>query len=280
MSTHTLRAMVAASSNTKTRLPLLDTYAGASAAFSLSQLSSTYTGPAVRVRRSTDGAEADFTFSQIGSALISWVGSGATGTIVTWYNQTGGNNLLGTTFSTQPIIVSNNALITENGLPALAFNKAHWMTASLTIAQPYTAFCAVKRNTATGASADVVFDSSASGSTFYFRGTTEAPSNNWTLAAGSSGINSSSLANTNLNLFCVLANGASSSIHGNGTQLVTGNAGTNGISGLFVGNVRNDLGSGVYRLNGKISEIIIYSSNQSTNRLGIEANINSYYGIY
>jgi hypothetical protein len=41
---------------------LLDTYSGAAVAYSLRQLSSTYTGSAIRVRRSSDNAEQDISF--------------------------------------------------------------------------------------------------------------------------------------------------------------------------------------------------------------------------
>jgi hypothetical protein len=41
--------------------PLLDTYSGASAAFSLRKLSSSYSGPVLQVRRSGDNVEVDWT---------------------------------------------------------------------------------------------------------------------------------------------------------------------------------------------------------------------------
>jgi hypothetical protein len=37
---------------------------------------------------------------------------------------------------------------------------------------------------------------------------------------------------------------------------------------------------GTRELNGNVSEIILYNSNQSSNRTGIESNINDYYSIY
>ena len=46
--------------------PLLDTYSGAAAAYSLRLLDSTYTGSAIRVRRSSDNTEQDIGFNVFG----------------------------------------------------------------------------------------------------------------------------------------------------------------------------------------------------------------------
>jgi hypothetical protein len=65
--------------NLATATYLLDTYTGASAAFSLRKLISTYTGPVVRVRRSNDNAEQNIEFGSDGglntTALLSFVGA-------------------------------------------------------------------------------------------------------------------------------------------------------------------------------------------------------------
>jgi hypothetical protein len=65
--------------NLATATYLLDTYSGASAAFSLRKLISTYTGPVVRVRRSNDNAEQNIEFGSDGglntTALLNFVGA-------------------------------------------------------------------------------------------------------------------------------------------------------------------------------------------------------------
>ena len=47
-------------------------------------------------------------------------------------------------------------------------------------------------------------------------------------------------------------------------------------------NSRFDIGTFLNNryLNGYIQELVIYPSNQTTNRTGIESNINTYYSIY
>jgi hypothetical protein len=47
---------------------------------------------------------------------------------------------------------------------------------------------------------------------------------------------------------------------------------------IVIGNINTTTAN--FRLNGYLSELIIYTNNQSANRTAIEANINQYYGIY
>ena len=94
---------------------LLDSYPGAAAAYSVRLLKSTYTGSAIRVRRSSDNAESDIGFSGGNldtSALTTFCGAG-NGFVTTWYDQSGGgNNLTQTTAAQQPQIVSSGSVIT------------------------------------------------------------------------------------------------------------------------------------------------------------------------
>lgn len=69
-------------------LLLLDLYPGAAAAYSLQKIRSDYTGPVVRVRRSSDGSEQDFTTSEVGDGTLStWLG-GADPFVSVVYDQT------------------------------------------------------------------------------------------------------------------------------------------------------------------------------------------------
>lgn len=107
---------------------LLDKVSGASMAFSLRRLSMNYTGPAIRVRRSSDNAELDIGFvgEQLDvDALLSFVGSGSA-FITIWYDQSGlGLNAIQTNAIQQPRIVNNGVLDTRNNLPALRFLDAN-----------------------------------------------------------------------------------------------------------------------------------------------------------
>jgi len=96
------------------------------AAYSLRKLRSAYTGPAIRVRRSSDNAEVDIGFTVSGNldtgTLVAHVGSGS-GFVTTWYDQSGnGRNATQTTAGSQPSIVANGAIITQGGRPAIRFD--------------------------------------------------------------------------------------------------------------------------------------------------------------
>ena len=89
---------------------LLDTYSGAAAAYSLRLLDTSYTGNAIKVRRSSDNAEQDIAFvnNELDTASLETFASGTDAFVTTWYDQSGnGNNATQTTAAGQPKIVSN-----------------------------------------------------------------------------------------------------------------------------------------------------------------------------
>jgi hypothetical protein len=97
-----------------------------SAAYSLRKLRNAYTGNAIRVRRSSDNAEADIGFTTSGDldtvALLAHCGAG-NGFVTTWYDQSGNNrNATQTTASNQPRIVNSGVLEAVNGKPAISFD--------------------------------------------------------------------------------------------------------------------------------------------------------------
>ncbi len=106
---------------------LLDTFSGATAAYSLRLLSNSYSGNAVKVRRASDDTELDIGFSSgelDTSALATHCGS-SDGFVVTWYDQSGNsNNATQSTAADQPKIYDASAErhIIENGKPALQFD--------------------------------------------------------------------------------------------------------------------------------------------------------------
>jgi hypothetical protein len=90
-----------------------------------------YTGPLIRVRRSSDNVEADFfegatpgtlntTRYGGGTELAAWVGGGNNGFVVTWYDQSGNaRNYTQASGIYQPRIVTNGVIETVNGKPAV-----------------------------------------------------------------------------------------------------------------------------------------------------------------
>jgi hypothetical protein len=98
----------------------------ATAAYGLRRLYTSWTGAAIRVRRSSDDAEADIGFKANGDldtvALLDFVGNGS-GFVTTWYDQSGnGHHATQGTAANQPQIVSNGVIETQNGRPAVVFD--------------------------------------------------------------------------------------------------------------------------------------------------------------
>jgi len=109
---------------------LLDTYANSSIGFSMHKLRAAYNGSCIRVRRSSDNTtqEIGFVNNYLDTAsLLSFVGAG-NGFIHTWYDQSNGNNLVQLTPGNQPQIVASGSLITRNGIATIKATSTQFLT--------------------------------------------------------------------------------------------------------------------------------------------------------
>ena len=95
----------------------LDVSGSASAAYSLRNLSSTYSGNVVEVRRSSDDTTQNFTATEItDGTLLAFVGTGGSdnGHVKTWYDQSGNSrDATQATSANQPKIVNAGVLVTD-----------------------------------------------------------------------------------------------------------------------------------------------------------------------
>lgn len=103
---------------------LLDTYTGAEAAYSFRKLRTAYSGDAVRIRESGGDTEADIGFDGNGdfdtATAASHIGAN-TGYIVTWYDQSGnGNDVTQGTDAQQPLYEASGL----NSLPNVMFDAS------------------------------------------------------------------------------------------------------------------------------------------------------------
>lgn len=107
---------------------LLDTYAGAGAAYSMRLLRTAYVGSCLRVRRSSDSTEQDIGFVSGAldtAGMLSFVGAN-NGFVTKWYDQSGaGLDAAQTTAASQPQIVSSGAVIVRNSLPSMQFDGSN-----------------------------------------------------------------------------------------------------------------------------------------------------------
>ena len=259
---------------------LLDSYAGAAAAYSLRQLSWGYGGPAVRVRRSSDNTESDFTATQVSDGTLTTFCGAGNGFVRTWYDQSGnGRNATQTTTANQPQIVSSGSLVQTNSKPALDFNGTSQRFDIPTIAFNMNALSVntvSKADASTGqmafASPDTnrVYAPFLSSGVYYVGYASAATAFNF----GSSNLTSQYLVQLN-------AGSSTANSWRNGTASTAVSSSSTAESGTNI-----NLGSykGVGPLSnywdGTIQEVIFYTSNQTSNQSAIASNINAHYAIY
>jgi len=258
---------------------LLDTYSGAAAAYSLRKLRSAYTGSAIGVRIDTTGQpeyNIGFVDGELDVATLEGYCTGGLNAFVkTWYDQSGNaRNATQTTSANQPQIVSSGSVIVNlNNLPTLEFdgiNDNLIYAPAINLNQPLTLFLINKYiNTSgfkymvdLGGDRTLGFPNAGGTNGMYF----------------GAGLNSNVSPNVNNSqLWYALANGLNSELSINNETLIIGNAGIRGATANLA--IGSSSGS-VFFVNSFISEFIFYASDQSTNRTGIETNINDFYSIY
>jgi len=229
-----------------------------------------------RVRRS-DNAEKDITASDIsGGALVNWVGLGNDGFVTTWYDQSGNDNhATQGTAGSQPKIVDGGVLVSD-GIDFDGVDDTLVVTGNPVItanyAGTYSAFTVQTVNTIQ-AGYIAGNASTINGSSLLAFGPTYKLTNK-----NNSNFDSISKATGKDLLSACYNNGdASLLVNGSGSMVDTGTYNFSaGTSDFRIGSRNpNDI-----FLEGKIQEIIIYDSDQSSNRLKIETNINNHYDIY
>ena len=230
---------------------------------------------AVRVRRSSDDAEQDFTVSEIDSGvLIDFVGSGNDGFVDTWYDQSGnGNHAINDTDDEQPKIVNSGSLIAD-GIDFDGSDDTLTAASVSGFGATISMFAASVRDS--GGAAVVSMGSSASTSNTNF-GIIEGSSVSNVNARNTNSVTASASVSGVTRLTFGLTTGQTSTKSGAlGGTLVedTSDYGSDFTSGeldtIFLGKLRSGSGSS---FNGHIKEALIYTSDQSSNRDAIEANI-------
>jgi hypothetical protein len=241
---------------------------GATAAYSLRSL--TGGDPVVvRVRRSSDDAEADFRVSEITSgALITHVGSGNDGFVSIWYDQSGNNKHATQEDSAdkQPKIVISGSLV-PNGLDFDGSNDELDMPSTI-ISNINSASAFLVSKDASGFAFGIALSLSAGSGTLLDVGAHLATnlSNRYGGAATTFG---SADGAKHLTSLVVGDSNAESFQDG----ISKGTIST--VSGYSASGTIGSSGSLFY--DGQIEEVIIYDSDQGSNRVALETNIQSAY---
>jgi len=252
---------------------LLDDYPNAAVAYSLRKLSSTYSGSAIRVRRSSDNTEQDIGF--IGNeldttSLTNFVGAN-NGFVTRWYDQSGNaNNSTQVTATVQPQIVSSGTILTNNSKPSMFLDNQDSLT--FTSLTPITTFTVAKIDTLNYAIHYVLYNSvTPSG---YFYGGTFTGVNGLGIFDGTGTAKSITGEDTNTHLGYFNYNGTNYEVAKDGSAISNLASGSN-FDLNYIGRQQTAL-----TLNGQLQEIVIYPTTQSSNKSNIESNINTYYSIY
>ena len=258
---------------TPTGILLVD-YPGADAAYSLRNLIDTTTS-VVRVRRSNDNAEQDFTATEITDGTLTTFTGANDGFVTVWYDQSGNSNNASTPVALQQyLIVDNGVIYMSDGKPAivnlnsnnkfLGWNEFTAVTV-ISVSKQVGAYrklqCLFSRDYGTDTSNERAI-----------RRDDQSPYQNWNVVG-------------NTQDWFVPANGdwysnnvlKTADYTNPDTELLfLTNAGSQTYSISRIG----DGGNTNRSIRSAIQEVIIYPTDQSSNRTGIETNINTEYIIY
>jgi hypothetical protein len=278
---------------------LLDTYPGAAAAYSLRKLRTAYNGSAIRVRRSSDNTEQDIGFLNNildTTALLTFVGVG-NGFVVKWYDQSGNaRDLIGNVTGTaiQPKIIVSGVLQTVNTKPAILANGIDEMLTGVGAVNPYAlpvlysmfavAFKGVQSTNASTTPRPFFAGGDGSTNGIPYLGTAYLGSANQNkyyvgIIGGGLVINTVDWNNEITILAYNKMNGGTGTVIGLNGNSTFGNLANTTNSFNYIG-IFGNYAEPSRRFAGKIPELILYDSDQSANRTGIESNINSFYTIY
>ena len=259
---------------------LLNLYPGSSAAYSLRKLNANYTGSAIKVQDTVGGATKAIGFDANGdldtAELLAYAGSNDV-FVEAWFDQSGsGNDAEQPSSTLRPKIVSSGTVIVDaNGKPAVEFDGSNdFITSSFTAsAQPvFYAFVFAPDSTTAKMR---VFDGNGSDSLNNRNNLVLESSSIYSLDAGNTITGGTTTANQQL--ISIDLDTSNSFVYKNGAQIISGNAGTRGVNSIRLGTTPTAANQ---FFDGTMQEVILWDSEQSANRTGIETNINTFYSIY
>jgi hypothetical protein len=237
-------------------------------------LDSTYTGSAIRVRRSSDNTEQDIGFNVFGEldtvALAAHCGSND-GFVSKWYCQSGNSNdAVQTITANMPKIYDGTTgVVTRSGKNSIDFTGAYSLrslTGSMT--QPNTTFSVVDFISGK------LIDASTGRRNYEVQG-----GGNIALWAGNSPFTATTAGGysgtSNLQIISTILDGSNTEHKLNNNTAETCAASTNSSTGFYFGGQQGTTNGSMY-----ISEFVAYESDQSTNVDDIHTNQNTFYTIY
>jgi hypothetical protein len=268
-------------SGRNTDLGIARRFGGASAAYSLRDIGA-LGGAVVRVRRSSDNVEDNFSANQIISgALETFVGASNDGFVEIWYDQSGNfRHAIQETATNQPKIVSSGSLITVNGKPAITFDgndnflevdgSGSAEAYSFSPSGDFGMFVVYKASVGNvvdsrDAGGDGIFLQQSGGSTTRFRYNASANNIDVTATNDAQHFNTMTLDGTTL----------SGSVDGGTAVTKTVTAGVSTTQNLVLGAGFNEANA----TDGEIQEAIFYENSVASEKSEIETDIDNFYSI-
>jgi hypothetical protein len=261
---------------------LLATYTGAAAAYSVRQLANT-AALSMRVREDATDTETNIGFDANGdldtAAIAAHCGT-ANGYVVNWFDQAGSqNDATQSTLASQPQIYNGTAVITENGKPAVDFDGTN---DGLEIDYTSTFTNISIWSVHAGTSGSIVSTYPGASPRNFFSHDMASNAYRSIIRNASGGLVQVSTGTTSdaqvlhhthydrVNLGVAIDGGTLQT-----AAATLGDIATN--SGSFrLGNIA----AGTDCVNGTIQEILLWNSDEASNRSGIETDINTYFSIY
>lgn len=156
---------------------------------------------------------------------------------------------------------------------AIEFGGAAWLDNAFgTLAQPVTIYLVLHTASGSGVYQGWSDSTNAGARVILYKLNTDKP----TLAAATDISDTASVATSTFYIFTGQANGASSFLRKNGTQVASGNAGTQGLTGLLLGNLQTHIHGGV-----ALCEVIIYgAAHDATQMSNVEGTLNTSWTVY
>ena len=232
-----------------------------------------------------DGSHLMYADGNTGSYTISdfkIVSHSSSGFVETWYDQSGNSNdAVQETAASQPKIVSAGALVADNGID---FDGSNFLAATPVsgLEGSFSMFATSVRDSGSGYTVSI---SKSAANNRYFASQEGGSASNAVPRNSTSGVSVSDSVSGNTRLTFALTTSATSTSVGalgsavttttdNYGQEFTSNSGMNQIA---IGILRTVNTTGQF--NGRIREILVYTSDQTDNRGAVETNIANHYNI-
>jgi len=258
--------------------PPLDTYTGATAAYSVRKLSSSYSGSCIEAYRVSDGATQDIGFDSSGlidTAAIVAFGGASEVRVSRWYDQSGNAlDAVQTASANMARIYDGSSIYEDNGNPAVDFNNNQFFSvgsSQWTDGAMMASIVFSRRSgndtywTSSGSVWRLFYESATHG--FIHYGTTPVSTRNLAPPGSAPVLTTARFGQGSADLY---ENGISVG----SSPTVTGSMSTASVPAFMA--QRSD---GSLRMDGTIQELIHWGSDQTDNRTGVESNINEYYQI-